>query len=130
MNIVEDFSRNAGKLWSTLNVQGQLSEAMLMNTTKMNENAFYAALGWLARENKVQKSVLGYRIGQSNLGDKIGGDAQKLWELLSVQKEVDISVIDDLAKSVQLEVRDAYAALGWLACEKKIESKNIIKIRE
>lgn len=59
IGLIEEFDRNAGKVWSTLNTVGPMQEARLMNTLTLNENAFYAAIGWLAREGKIEtKSIL------------------------------------------------------------------------
>jgi hypothetical protein len=127
INLIEEIGRNAGKLWSILNAHGQLTDAKLMNTTMMNENALYAAIGWLARENKIHKNVLGYRLGETNLASKIGDDAGKIMTVLTNQHEIDISTFKQLAQTTQLEERDVYAALGWLAREDKIEAKNLIK---
>jgi len=59
IGIIEEFGRNAGKVWSILNTQGPLSEAKLMNSSMLNENGLYAAVGWLARDGKIEtKSIL------------------------------------------------------------------------
>lgn len=43
----------AGKIWHTLNEQGMLSIQELCDTTGLELKAIYSALGWLARESKV-----------------------------------------------------------------------------
>jgi len=126
MKDMEEIGQNAGKIWKVLNLQGPLTESRLMNSTMLDESQFQAAIGWLARENKISKTGSFYRIGTTNLTEKIGGDAGKLWSTLAKNNEVDVSVI---AKLAQLDERDAYSALGWLAREDKIESKNLIKLR-
>jgi hypothetical protein len=128
VSMIDEFGRNAGKVWGTLNMQGPLSEAKLMNTTMLNENSLYAAIGWLARENKVRKDVFLYKLGETNLVNKIGIDAGKIWNVLVNQKEIDISSVGRiLAQSGKLDEKDVYAALGWLAREGKLETKNIIR---
>jgi len=123
---MEEIGQNAGKIWKVLNLQGPLTESRLMNSTMLDENQFQAAIGWLARENKISKNGSFYRLGATNLTDKIGADAGKLWSTLAKNNEVDVSVI---AKLAQLDEKDAYSALGWLAREDKVESKNLIKLR-
>ncbi|OGS41164.1 MAG: hypothetical protein A3K77_07355 [Euryarchaeota archaeon RBG_13_31_8] len=59
-----------------------------------------------------------YRLGQTNLAGKIGLNAGKVWNTINSQKELDISSI---SKITQIEIRDAYSALGWLARENKVE---------
>jgi len=128
ISLVEEFNRNAGKIWNILNTQGPLSETRLMNVTMLNENALYAAIGWLAREDKVRKDVFTYKLGGTNLTSKIGADAGKIWSILTNYKEIDISSIGKiLADNAKINEKDTYAALGWLAREGKIETKNIIR---
>ena len=130
ISMLEDFGRNAGKVWGTLNMQGPLSEAKLMNTTMLNENALYAAIGWLARENKVRKDVFLYKLGETNLTNKIGIDAGKIWQVLVKQKEIDITSVGKiLSQFGNLDEKDVYAALGWLAREGKLETKNILRAK-
>jgi hypothetical protein len=126
MKGMEEIGQNAGKIWKILNLQGPLTESRLMNSTMLDENQFQAAIGWLARENKISKSGSFYRLGATNLTDKIGADAGKLWDTLAKNNEIDISAI---AKLAHLNEKDAYSALGWLAREDKIESKNLIKLK-
>jgi hypothetical protein len=117
-NLNEKFGRNAGKVWVALNTRGPLNEATLIRNTKLSENELYAAVGWLARENKIHKDGNLYRLGQTNLTSRIGTNAGKVWNTLYSQKEVDISSI---SRTNQIDVKDAYSALGWLAREDKIE---------
>jgi len=117
-NLNEKFGRNAGKVWVVLNTRGPLNEASLIRNTKLSENELYAAVGWLARENKISKDGNLYRLGQTNLTSRIGANAGKVWSTLNSQKEVDISSI---SRITQIDVKDAYSALGWLARENKVE---------
>ncbi|MDH7518021.1 MAG: winged helix-turn-helix domain-containing protein [Candidatus Thermoplasmatota archaeon] len=121
-NIIEEFGLNAGKVWQVLNSQGALTQTKIMKTAKLKEDEFFAAVGWLARENKICREGPMYRLGQTNLTSKIGTNAGKVWNVLSKQKEADISAI---AKLTKLQPKDAYSALGWLARENKIEVKNV-----
>jgi hypothetical protein len=123
INIIEEFGRNAGELWKTLNTQGPLPETKLMENTRLQEDEFYVAIGWLARENKVCKTGPLYKLGETNLTNKIGIDAGKVWKVLETRGKVDVL---DIANITQLEEREVYSALGWLARENKIEPKTTI----
>lgn len=126
--MIEEFDRNAGKVWSILNTTGPQSETKLMNTTMLNENALNAAIGWLAREDKVRKDIFVYKLGETNLTNKIGADAGKVWDILVNQKEIDLNTVGKtLAGISKMEEKDIYAALGWLAREGKIETKSILR---
>ena len=118
-DVVNNFGRNAGKIWTTLNEYGSLSEESLLKKTRLKEHNFYAAVGWLARENKICKKGTKYELGETNLTSKIGEDAGKIWRLLNSQRDVDVS---SMARVTEIKIRDAYSALGWLAREDKIES--------
>ena len=130
--IFEDCGINAGKLWQTLKSYGPLTETRLKTITKLQEDDFYAAIGWLARENKISKNNMIYMLDETNLTDEIGGNAGKIWQLLNKVGEVDIP---SLSKLTKVEIRDACMALGWLAREDKIKTKQVkttqpqIKIR-
>jgi len=93
-----------------------------MEATKLMAEDFYVAVGWLARENKISKTGLVYSLGQTNLNDKIGEDAGKIWKVLNTWGEVDISYIPKLA---QINERDTFCALGWLAREGKIKTRMV-----
>ncbi|MEM4259066.1 MAG: winged helix-turn-helix domain-containing protein [Candidatus Thermoplasmatota archaeon] len=117
-NIIDDFGKSAGKIWQTLNENGPLTESKLLKMTRLSEEKFYAAVGWLARENKICKNGSRYQLGDTNLTPKIGTDAGKVWTTLSTNTNIDVSSIADLA---EIDERDAYSALGWLAREDKIQ---------
>ena len=117
---VEEFGNNAGKVWNELNIHGPLNEKDLLKITKLSKNNVYAAIGWLARENKIQFENNLYILGETNLTDEIGENAGKIWETLEKHKEVDISSIPKLTNIKEIKV---YYALGWLAREDKIQIK-------
>lgn len=119
-NFIEKFGQNAGKIWVALNEHGELSDTELMKNTGLTENDFYAAVGWLARENKICKYGTLYMLGETNLTNKIGEAVGKMWKALETWGEVDISAI---AKLAEIKERDAYSALGWLTREDKIQAK-------
>ena len=122
-DIIDYFGQNAGKVWNTLNKYGPQSQDKIMETTGLNENDFYAAVGWLAKENKIYLNDNVYLLGQTNLNRYIGEDAGKVWNVLNTCEEVDVTYIPKLAKVTE---KDAYYALGWLAREGKISAKKVI----
>ncbi|MCF0219878.1 MAG: winged helix-turn-helix domain-containing protein [Muribaculaceae bacterium] len=44
---------NAGIVWNALNVANAVDTKQLKKMTKLKDKELYAALGWLAREGKV-----------------------------------------------------------------------------
>jgi hypothetical protein len=44
---------NAGKVWKTLHDKGGLNLSSLKKASKLDDRQLYLALGWLAREDKV-----------------------------------------------------------------------------
>ena len=54
--ITENVGANAGKVWTTLDMHGPLTFTNLLKNTRLSLNDLYAAIGWLARENKIQKT--------------------------------------------------------------------------
>ena len=118
--IIEEYGRNAGKIWKALDKYGPLTETKLMKTTKLNEDEFYTAVGWLARENKICKKGTTYEIGYTNFSDKIGQDAGKIWNVLHIWEEV---YEDYIPKLADVPEKDAYYALGWLAREGKLTAR-------
>jgi hypothetical protein len=123
-NLIEEYGRNAGKIWETLNSNGALSQTKLIKDTKVKNDEFYGAVGWLARENKIniQYTKYGsiYNLGDTNLLEKIGNDAGVVWNTLNMQGKLDIS---SLVKYSDLKNDEVFAALGWLAREDKIDGK-------
>ncbi len=119
--IVEEFGQNAGKVWEALNKKGPLSQTKLITTTVLDEHQLQTAIGWLARENKVCRHGTVYKLGSTNLVEKIGADAGKIWNTLS-KKQTDVDV-SSLTRLTKIGVNDVYTALGWLARENKIEVK-------
>jgi len=121
INIVEEFGLNAGRVWNALNKCGPLSENKLMEETSLRKNELSAAVGWLSRENKIRKDGELLRLDETNLTIKIGSNAGKIWELLvSIDEEVNSN---NISKLLQIDIKDIYSALGWLAREGKIEFK-------
>jgi hypothetical protein len=120
-NPIDEFGRNAGKIWEILNSNGTaLSRTQLQKTTNLSDKALHGAIGWLARENKINRTGMLYRLGDTNLTPKIGTNAGKIWNLLVSQKEADITTI---TRRTNIDEQDVHTAIGWLARENKIEAQ-------
>ncbi len=52
--MMDTIGRTAGKVFQTLEKNGECTLAKLKTQTKSNDFVLSAAIGWLARENKVQ----------------------------------------------------------------------------
>lgn len=126
-NIYEEFGKNAGEIWRTLNTYGPLTETKLKENARLHDTAFYSAVGWLARENKIYKDGPVFKLGETNLTSKIGVDAGKVWKMLETRGNIDVC---DVSTVLQMDERDIYTALGWLARENKIDAKPTIIPRE
>jgi len=118
-NVTDNFGRNAGRIWRTLERYGPLNEEYLVKKTRLNKNDFYLGIGWLARENKISKDGSTYKLSETNLTGKIGGDAGKIWNTLYTNRDINVTSI---AKISQVKIKDAYLALGWLAREDKLKA--------
>lgn len=49
----ETIGMNAGAVWNALNEAQVLGSKQLKKVTKLKDKELYAAIGWLARENKI-----------------------------------------------------------------------------
>lgn len=119
---MEEFGQHAGEVWKKLEKHGTLSATKLMEMTRLKKFEFYAAVGWLAKENKIYKDGVAYKLGETNLTDEIGRDAGKLWNVLKKWGEVNGPYISRLAG---LDEENTYYALGWLAREDKIKANRV-----
>ena len=119
-DIVLGFDINAGKVWKALNSRGSLTESQLMDDTGISAKEIHAAIGWLARENKICKEGKLFKLGETNLTAEVGEKAGKIWHVLHNQGT---SNILHISKLTQMDERDACSALGWLAREGKINTK-------
>ena len=50
---INNIGNNAGLVWNALNSNGKMTETKLKKETGLASADFYAALGWLAREGKL-----------------------------------------------------------------------------
>lgn len=53
----ETIGLNAGAVWNALNAADAMGVKQLKKVTKLKDKELYAALGWLAREDKVNINV-------------------------------------------------------------------------
>ncbi len=121
-DVIDNFGRNAGKVWKALTTHGSLTPTSLMKTARLTEKECYAAIGWLAKENKIYTDGTNYYVGETNLTPTIGENAGKMWRLLDTWGELDDTHLPKLAGINSL---DAYSALGWLAREGKLNAKTV-----
>lgn len=118
IEVTEEFGFNAGRVWKALDMNGPLTEIQLMEETSLRENEVFAAVGWLARENKIRRDGDVYRLDETNLTFEIGGNAGTIWNALFPNEELDTTHISRL---IQKNERIVFSALGWLARENKIQ---------
>ena len=128
-DITTKFGTDAGKLWSVLNEQGCLEKEEIKKVSKLSEEDFYSAIGWLARENKISREDSDYyKLENTNLDSEIGSQAGRVWKILEIWEDVDIESIKRLS---DLDDTQVYSALGWLAREDKVDAseKNRYKLK-
>lgn len=117
---IEDFGKNAGKVWDVLNTHGTLTEKTLKKKTNLTNDEFFTAIGWLAKENKVSREENCYILKETNMSDWIGENAGKIWMVLNTWGEVDVKY---LQKFADISKNDTFLALGWLAKEGKVKTR-------
>ncbi len=115
-----EFGVNAGKVWKALDSHGSLTKNQLIEHTNLKVDEFYAAVGWLAKENKIRKDGEFFQLDKTNLNVKIGEDAGKIWGVLDIEKRN----MSHLSKLTQMGEEDVHMALGWLAKEGKLDKKD------
>ena len=54
---INNIGNNACVIWNALNTNGKMSESKLKKETGLASAEFYTALGWLAREGKLNLEV-------------------------------------------------------------------------
>jgi hypothetical protein len=126
INTIEQFGRNAGKVWNILNDNKLLTDIELMELTSLRKYELYIAVGWLAKENKIKKNGEYFKLDNSNISNQIGQNAGIIWDILAKEGEIDIK---GLINKLKIDEEDIYSGIGWLARENKIKiKKNIYKI--
>jgi len=118
-DITTKSGESAGKVYSILNERGCLEKNQIIKLSKLNEQDFHIALGWLARENKISRENENcFKLDQSNLDEEIGSQAGRIWKILDIWGDVDYTTIKRLS---DLDDNQVHSALGWLAREDKIK---------
>ena len=125
-DVIKSFGNNAGKIYDVLHGEGPQVQTKLLKRANLRNEEFYSAIGWLARENKIYKDKRTYKIGETNLTEKIGSDAGKVWQVLGGSNEIDVNAISRVTK---IEKMDCYSALGWLAREGRITARITVRKR-
>ena len=54
---INNIGNNAGVVWGVLNANGKMTETKLKKESGLGSAEFYTALGWLAREGKLNVLV-------------------------------------------------------------------------
>jgi len=117
-DMISNFGNNAGKLWIALNKDGCAKKSDILKITGLEENSFYSAVGWLAKENKIYKDDKdSFKLDNTNLEGEIGTDAGRIWKILDIWGDADFKTLKRLSN---LNDEKVNAALGWLAREDKI----------
>ena len=112
------FGENAGKIWSALNQEGCINKDKILEITRLDEENFFAGVGWLAREDKITREEEDcFRLGNTNLETRIGSHAGLVWKILDIWGDANYRTIKRLSN---LDDSDLQSALGWLAREDKI----------
>ena len=117
-DLTTKFGQNAGEIWKLLNEKGPLTKKEIQESTKQNDDDFFVGVGWLAREDKISLDENNYyKLSSTNLTSKIGRTAGRIWRILDIWDEADISTMRRLSEEEESQIR---SALGWLARENKI----------
>jgi len=117
IHTIEQFGWTARIVWDVLSQQGPLEFKEIRDSSHLRPYEIHIAIGWLARENKVCLQNNKYMLAETNLTPDIGTNAGVIWNILHNNGTCDIN---HLKKHSSLDADDIYAAIGWLAREKKI----------
>ncbi len=118
INTIEQFGRNAGKIWQALSTEGELTKKELQDQILLRDYEINIGIGWLARENKIAEKDGKFMLSETNLTETIGTSAGKIYQVLSEKKELDVK---SLQRSTALSDPLFYQAIGWLSKEDKIQ---------
>lgn len=116
-NIISQIGENAGKIWQVIADHGEATLDEIESESDLDSKDLHAAIGWLARENKIRKEQDIYRLADTNLEDDIGSTAGKVYKILDIWEQADLTTMKRLSDRSD---EDLYKALGWLAREDKI----------
>lgn len=116
-NITSQIGENAGKIWQVIADRGRATLDEIQSETMLNPKELHAAIGWLARENKIKQEQDTYLLDETNLEDVIGTTAGKVYKILDIWEQADLTTMRRLSDRNDEEL---YKAVGWLAREDKI----------
>jgi len=102
---------NAGKVWHVLHDNEKTTRYQLMNETGLEGSEVDAALGWLARENKVCRDGEFFSLGETNMEHTIGLNAEILFNVLRTVP-YSLSVLHEVTDLNTIEI---HQAIGWLS---------------
>ncbi len=117
INTINQFGRNAGRVWDLLADEGPLPIDEIAKKTNLRMYETEIAIGWLAREDKISCDEGKYSLSPTNLTTSIGTNAGVLWHLLHQSGK---SSVHHIIKESSLPTQEVYKAVGWLAREEKI----------
>lgn len=120
--LIDEFGQNAGKVWQVLNAHGPLKEEALLKTTRLNQDDLWAAIGWLARENKIVKKTTCINLEPRISHQRSARTQARSGIPLQNRGKLILQPSHKPRKSPRLT---RYCALGWLARENKIVAKKI-----
>jgi hypothetical protein len=112
----ETIGVNAGKVWKVLESQGRVTRYQLMNVTGLEPSSVDAAIGWLAKENKVHRDGEFFSLGPTNMNKTIGWNAEILFKVLK-NVPYDVTKLHELTDLTPIEI---HQAIGWLSREGNI----------
>ena len=73
--MIKQIGDMAGKIWHKLGDKGEMNMASLSRSVKSKNDVVYPALGWLARENKIQfRKKAGKQVVSLTPGEKVNYD--------------------------------------------------------
>jgi hypothetical protein len=109
----ETIGTNAGKVWKILQSENNVTRYQLVNATALEPSDIDAAIGWLAKENKIQRDGEFFSLGKTNMDKTIGLNAQILFKVLK-NVPYDVSTLHELTDLTPIEI---HQAIGWLSRE-------------
>ena len=112
------YGESAGRIWQVISKESTVDEQTLKQATMLGKEEFHAAIGWLAREDKIRRTGDLYSLDTTNLSEDIGDIAGRIWKILDIWEEADLQTLKNLSDASDEEI---YAGLGWLAREGKID---------
>lgn len=104
---------NAGKVWHVLHGKDKATRYQIINETGLEGSDVDAALGWLARENKVCRDGEFFSLGETNMEQTIGLNAEILFNVLR-NVPYSLSVLNEITDLNAIEI---HQAIGWLSRE-------------